>query len=114
MVSEYRESLEDVAKVLKQHITAHPHKEVIFRSTLPQHLRNSKDGYYLVLNKSAKCLRKSTWNEHWTKKQMEEISRIYGFKYLNSTSVYVDRWDLNESPDCTHFCYTPEVIVLMA
>ena len=57
-VSEYRKSLKDVAKVLKQHITTHPNKEVLFRNTLPQHFRHSKDGYLQVFNKSEKCLTK--------------------------------------------------------
>ena len=115
-VSTYKRALEDIAHILNTELSKHPEKQVVFRNTLPQHFYRGKgrDRYFRGFNKSKICF--GTNNvQHWTNKYMKEVSKHYGFKYLESFPIYADRWDLHVRKtgrlDCTHFCYTPELIV---
>ena len=115
--STYRAALEEVAGLLREELTRHPHKQVIFRSTLPQHFSNGKrnGGYFRGFNKDRTCYGEN-YRQHWSNKYMKEVSKRYGFKFLDSFPIYADRWDLHfpDSPvklDCTHFCFTPETII---
>ena len=112
--SYFKNLLGKIATVLKEHIIQHPDKQVIFRNTLPQHFKNnhkSEDGYFQAFNESGNCSGKANWtNDH-----MKQICKTYGFKYLDSIPLYAERWDMhrswNKPPDCTHFCYMPEVTI---
>ena len=115
-VSIHKRTLEKLAYILKTELSKHPEKQVVFRNTLPQHFYRGKgrDRYFHGFNKSKKCF--GTNNvQHWTNKHLKEVSKEYGFKYLESFPIYADRWDLHITRtgrlDCTHFCYTPELIV---
>ena len=114
--STYRAALEEVAGLLTKELRRHPHKQVIFRSTLPQHFSNGEHngGYFRGFNKDRTCYGESK-TQHWTNKYMKEVSKRYGFKYLDSFPIYAARWDLhfpnNTVLDCTHFCFTPETII---
>ena len=115
-ISTYRAALEEVAGLLKEELTRYPHKQVVFRSTLPQHFYMGKNigGYFPKFNKHISCYGVNNV-QHWTNKYMKEVSKRYGFKYLDSFPIYADRWDLHfpnkTMPDCTHFCFTPETII---
>ena len=115
-VSTYKAALEEVAGLLKEELTRNPYKQVVFRSTLPQHfyMGTNIGGYSSGFNKSAKCFGENHV-EHYTNKYMKEVSKRYGFKYLDSFPIYAARWDLhfpnNKRPDCTHFCYTAEIVI---
>ena len=109
-----------MADILKKEVQLHPEKVVILRSTLPQHFDGMKvlpDGYYIESMPYKSCLKETFSEKHWTNVYMEKVSSRYGFGYLNTAPLYMDRWDLhiathvakNSKVDCTHWCYTPEV-----
>lgn len=112
-----------MARVLHHAAAAsQPRTQIILRSTLPQHFRAEKKfrgGYFQEeADRSkfaySKCLTGPNDLAHWTNPILRRIAHAYGFQYLNSFPLYADRWDLhylNKTPtDCTHWCYTPEVI----
>ncbi len=55
--------------------------------------------------------------DHFSNYHLKEIADKYGFKFLFSAPIYKERGDLHFpermeiKPDCTHWCYTPELIV---
>ena len=115
-ISTYKRALEEIASILKTELIKHPEKQIVFRNTLPQHFNigNNTGGYFPGFKKSTACFGNNNV-QHWTNKYLKEVSKQYGFKYLESFPIYADRWDLHppktDSLDCTHFCYTPELIV---
>ena len=53
--TQFKETSEMAANILTEHISKHPHKQAIFRNTLPQHFKNtnkSEDGYFQEFNVS--------------------------------------------------------------
>lgn len=102
-----------LADILQREQLKHTTKQVIVRSTLPQHF-STNDGLYMpkgnLIHKG--CSNKSMHNEHWTNQHLKTIAQQYGFKYMDSAPFYVDRWDLHANPrDCTHSCLTAEVTI---
>ncbi len=88
-----------------------PGKQVILRSTLPQHFPG-KGGWYPPKMKGKCCRKISSYKEHWTNEYLKMTSEHYGLKYIDSAPFYVDRWDLYLTPeDCTHSCITPEITI---
>ncbi len=112
--------LNRVARILQSELTMNPQKQVIFRSTLPQHFPGN-DGYYAAAQvpqyKQVGCqkLTTTTRREHETNDLLKFVAEKYKFKYLDSFPIYMDRWDLHWKPtssvDCTHSCITAEVTV---
>lgn len=106
----YRDSINNVSTIFKEELTRHPEKQVIIRSTTPQHYAGYP--YYTLGQKDWNCQKRTTYNEHWTNKILKSAAKQYGFKYMNSFPIYMDRWDLHfRKMDCTHSCVTAEVIV---
>ncbi len=111
-----------MAEVLKQEQTSHPEKQIIIRSTLPQHFDNHQlypPGYYYGSIMNTKCLNESNFKEHFSNFYQQRLCTDFGFKYLNSAPLYAERWDLHYDKvsyfknhnDCTHWCFTPENIM---
>ena len=113
-ISIYKAALEEVAGLLKEELTRHPHKQVVFRSTLPEHFYDGTNtgGYLRDLNNEISCYG-INYQQHWTNKYMKDVSKRFGFKYLGTFPIYAERWDLHflEQLDCTHYCYTPETVI---
>ena len=115
-VAQYKDSLVELAKIMKLEMKEHPYKQVICRNTLPQHFQAVNGSFYFEgFDKSLQCSRKPNNLHHWTNKHLEEICKAYGFKYLDSFPIFADRWDLHEPwripPDCSHYCFTPELVI---
>ncbi len=110
----FRYTLKKMTDFLKIEVSTHPEKQVILRSTLPQHFPTTS-GYKDHLKTrdiTESCPHRSTTEEHWSNEFMRNISQQFGFKYLDSFPIYKDRWDLHWKPnDCTHNCYTAETTV---
>ena len=109
-------NLQEMCNILQKEVKLHPEKQVMFRSTLPQHFDSSDgSGYYNGQFKPTSCAVQPTVRSHWTNEVTKHVSMQYGFKYLDSAPIYMDRWDLHFPDhvhlDCTHFCYTPETFV---
>ena len=108
--------MEEVVGLLKEELTRHPYKQLIFRNTLPQHFNSRQNGrsgeYYNIVNKDRKCYGINNI-PHWTNKYLKEVAKKYGFKYLDSFPIYAARWDLHfpAKSDCSHNCYTPETVI---
>ncbi len=107
-------NLQAMVEMLVKETEQHPEKQVIVRSTLPQHFdANDSSGTHNRARENSHCANVSTTMSHWTNYYLEDISRKNGFKFLDSSPIYMDRWDLhfpeNEKLDCTHFCYTPDL-----
>ncbi len=120
-MSHFKKKLYKIAEILKKEVQLHPDKVVMWRSTLPQHfdgMNVTSDGYYTGLLLYKACIKETFKGIHWTNIYMEQVSSEYGFKFLNTAPLYMDRWDLHFSTyvaksgnvDCTHSCYTPEVL----
>ena len=104
-----------VAEILKDELSRHPEKQVIFRSTLPQHFFTPGQDHGFFTTDAVSCGPTPKPRSHFTNFYMEQITKFYGFKFLDSTGIYKDRWDMHfplaESLDCSHWCYSPEIIV---
>ncbi len=104
-----------MAEILKEELSRHPEKQVIFRSALPQHFysHDGKEGYYTTT--ATTCGPTLTPKSHFANFYVEQITNFYGFKFLDSTGIYKDRWDMHfpHAPelDCSHWCYSPEIYV---
>ncbi len=112
---EFVKILKQVADILKAEVTRNPDKQVILRSTLPQHFPGN-DGYYEKQKKEnhmyEQCDHTSTLKEHFSNKHLKNTAEQFGFKYMDSFPIYMDRWDLHwKLGDCTHNCYTEETAV---
>ncbi len=107
-----------MAEILKKEVKQHPWKQVVFRSTPPQHFNGGgvyPAGYFQGEVEGQGCLDKPFGKELYSNFCLKEISEVYGFKYLNSAPIYVDRYDMHfpfhHRVDCSHFCHTPEVYI---
>ena len=120
-MSYFIDKLHQLAHILRKELASHPEKVVIFRSTLPQHFDGMEllpDGYYTDGFTYKACMKETFSGAHWTNVYMEKISKEYGFKFLYSAPVYMDRYELHleydggrkTRIDCTHFCYSPELV----
>ncbi len=110
---DYAATLTKLADILHRAKLADPEKQVIFRSTLPQHFL-TKDGWYRGKGafKGRECSSNTSHREHWTNQHLKNIAEHYRFKYMDSAPFYIDRWDLHWNPqDCTHSCLTAEVTI---
>lgn len=110
---DYAAILVKLADILQVEVLKHPGKQVIIRSTLPQHF-STKDGWYRGRRnlKQKACSNKTLHNEHWTNFYLKMTSDQYKFKYMDSAPFYTDRWDLHANPkDCTHSCLTAEITI---
>ena len=122
-IKELQTDLKVFAIILQQELQSHPEKTVIVRGTLPQHFSGHgifPDGYYIqdlaAKVKKKKCITHSNYEDHWTNFYLKTFSKTNGYAYLDSPSIYADRWDLHKQMpgpkvDCTHFCHTPETLV---
>ncbi len=106
-----------MANVIEEEVRLHPAKQVIIRNTLPQHFHYFgavPHGYYDPTAQGSICW-KSNKKDHFTNYYTSQIADLYGFKFLNSAPVYMERWDLHfpkhKKSDCSHWCYTPEIYV---
>ncbi len=109
---EYAMLLNELGKIAQAEMKNYPGKEVILRSTLPQHFLTHDGWFHRNKEKSKKCSKISSYNEHWTNSYLRSIAAQFGFKYMDSAPFYVDRWDLHANPrDCTHSCLTAEVTI---
>ncbi len=108
----FTETLRQVTEIFKAEVRKHPEKQIIFRSTLPQHFPGN-DGYFAKSGQLEKCANRTTYKEHFTNQYLKDIAKFYRFKYMDSFPIYMDRWDLhNVKPgDCTHSCITTEITV---
>lgn len=109
----FAKTLTKVAELFQMEVSKHPDKQVILRSTLPQHFP-TKNGYYDVMhrNRQPGCAQKSTVEEHWSNEFLKNTKQQFGFKYLDSFPIYKERWDLHWKPiDCSHSCHTAETTV---
>ena len=105
-----------IIDILVEEKKQHPEKQIILRSTLPQHFDVSDEsGYYDGKQEKQHCANVTTFLNHWTNYYVDEICRKYGFKYMDPAPIYMDRFDLHfeeyTSLDCTHFCSTPEIYI---
>ncbi len=115
--SSFKLTLEKLAELFKTAASKYPAKQVILRSTLPQHFPGG-NGYFDVQKSIEEgffiegCANKSTVEEHWSNKYLKNTAKQFGYKYLDSFPIYKDRWDLHwKQTDCTHMCYTAETTV---
>ncbi len=107
-----------MADIFKEEMILYPEKQVIFRSTPPQHFDGGgvyPPGYFQEDIPGQKCLNKPFRKQFHANICLREVSQKYGFKYLDSAPLYMDRYDMHfpdsYKTDCSHFCYTPEVII---
>ncbi len=112
---EFVTDMTQVADILKAETAKHPKKQVVVRSTLPQHFPGN-NGYFVAPRTQFdiydSCANKTTEKEHRSNKALQNIAEQYGFKYMDSFPIYMERWDLHwRSGDCTHNCYTAEITV---
>ncbi len=108
---EYAMLLNELGKIAQAEMRNHPGKEVILRSTLPQHFLTHDGWFHKNKEKSKKC-NKISYKEHWTNSYLKSTVAQFGFKYMDSAPFYVDKWDLHANPrDCTHSCLTAEVTI---
>ncbi len=83
--------LNESGKLAQAAVSKHPgSKEVISRSTLPQHFL-TQDRWNKEKGKS--CSKILQYNEHWTNRYLRSAAAQFGLKYRDSASFYVDRWD---------------------
>ncbi len=107
----YVSILTKLGKIAQEEMIKGPGKQVILRSTLPQHFQG-KGGWHQPRTKGKGCKKISSYKEHWTNEYLKKTAEHYGLKYMDSAPFYVDRWDLHMRPiDCTHSCITPEVTI---
>ncbi len=116
---EFLERAFEVMDVIKKEVVLNPNKQVIIRSTLPMHTfstipLSTLPQFYSDLSPEHSCKLKTLQNHH-TNFYMEQISKLYGFKFLNSAPIYKDRGDLHfperQRSDCIHWCYSPETYI---
>ncbi len=114
----YSQIVSEMADILKEEVTKHPEKKVIFRSTPPQHFDGggiAPIGYYQDDIEGQQCLDYPFGKELYANFCLKEIAKEYGFKYLNSAPIYMDRYDMHfpehTKMDCSHFCHTPETYI---
>ncbi len=111
-------TLNRVAAMLQSELAKKPQKQVIFRSTPPQHFAGN-DGYHAAAQvpqyKQVGCQKLTTRREHETNDLLKFVAEKYKFKYMDSFPIYMDRWDLHWKPktamDCSHNCIIAEVAV---
>ena len=114
-VKAYGESLRLFSDILKKEILKYNKKQVILRGTLPQHFP-SKDntGFFEVFNPEVPCSKVPSFIENYTNTLLKSASVSNGLKYLNNYFIYRERFDLHSTTkkgDCTHYCYSPELIL---
>ena len=99
--------------------TRNSSKQVIIRSTTNQHfITKSGDGFYLNRIKSnTKCANSlKNPSQHYTNYYLREMAKKYHFQYLDNFPIFYGRGDLvvgwkkGVALDCTHYCYSPEII----
>ncbi len=109
-----------MSNILKEEVTANPEKQVLVRSTLPQHFYSIMmgivpDGYYNASAKGTICWNTGKIKNHFTNFYLEQIAKNLGFNYVDSAPIFVERWDMHfpkkRAVDCSHWCYSPEYIV---
>ncbi len=104
----------EMAEVIKDEVTRHPQKQVIVRSTLPTHAPYNENDDVLLTTRN--CQQEAR-RDHFTNYYLKQIADTYGFKFLFSAPIYKERGDMHlplrkqNKNDCTHWCYSPEVIV---
>ena len=108
----YGEILYKFSKELKNNIAKNKNIQIVFRATLPQHFKNDKNNGFFS-GKKTECTNYSSGMEHPSNALIGYMAKQFGFKYLNSYHIYQDRFDLHteQKGDCTHYCYTPELII---
>lgn len=115
------QTLNRAAKLLRKAMTKNLGKQVILRSTLPQHFPGN-DGYFLYSRipqyKKLGCANSTAEREHESNDILKFVAEKYHFKYFDSFPIYMDRWDLHlaekdctHTCDCTHSCITAETTV---
>ena len=114
-VGMYGETLRVFSHILQNEMIKDKRKQVVFRATLPQHfLSKANTGLYEQYNPNASCAKSTSIIENHTNALLKAAAEKYGFKYLNNYYIYRDRFDLHsrtKKGDCTHYCYTPELII---
>ncbi len=111
-------TISKVARILQLELKRKPQKQVIFRSTLPQHFPGN-DGYFAKTQTPQYtkfgCAKFTTNREHESNDLLKFVAEKYKFKYMDSFPIYMERWDLHWKPtsfgDCTHSCITAEMSV---
>ena len=97
-------------------------KQVIVRATLPQHfITESGLGLYGDLTNFEECATTLPYPmPHPTNYFLKNMAKRFNFSFLDNFSIYYERGDLTRGVDksledskldCTHHCYTPELIL---
>ena len=101
------------------HQTRSRAKTVVVRSTTPQHYFTKQgSGLYeeRITGLNICDIEVTNPRQHSTNYLLMEMAVKYNFKYLDNFPIYYQRGDLPPGRkmsgryDCTHHCYTPEVI----
>ena len=114
-VGHYEEALRLFSQLLKEEIKLHDWKQIVYRATLPQHFYSkSNTGFFQKFNPNSSCAKVTSVVENPTNALLKAAAERYGFKYLDNYYIYKDRYDLHSRikiGDCTHYCYSPELLV---
>ena len=91
---------------------------VIFRSTPPQHYDGSgvyTPGFFQEELPGQACLTKPFTQDFYGNLCLREVAKKYGFLYLDSSAIFMDRYDMHfpdaRKLDCTHVCHSPELYI---
>ena len=97
--------------------------QIIFKVTLPQHLRpeshSMQTGLYHARSVPDNPLQACTFVKNPRRHAMDAVVRQYaqeyGFQMFDDFDIFSARWDLHQEVatkrDCTHYCFTMETIM---
>lgn len=114
---QFAESFQSMSKLLKTELQKNPGKRIIVRNTLPSHFKSrSQLGLFMesALRENTTCMpHRPLVGDPTTSYQRVAADRL-GFLFLDGYNIYKTRYDLHsltDYRDCTHWCYTPELII---